>query len=133
MLSETVKRELEAERESVLALKKMLEAKLDALDKILAPTDPLELFGRQLKLSIPPAGNGSSSRQTGMRAYIKTALDANPLGLKSHEVASKVEGMGYLPKGKGSVKSLVYGELSRMTRKGILKRNGNKYFLPTVS
>lgn len=143
MLSQAVRKELEGELTQLRNRYKQIGEKIEALEKVLSPTDGFGFFktGETTANATSETPQGVQyfnveranprEQAKGLRWFMKTVLAKYPDGLKASDVVAKLMEMGYEKKGKTSLSAQVRGDLNRLRREEKIKRQGRKYVWPS--
>jgi hypothetical protein len=122
-LSFSTRRELRSERER-------LARQLAALDALLAEDDGPDFKASSSQaVSTPATSNGDSLAGVGLREGIRRVLAENP-GLTPKELTSALSSRGFQHTAKTPFGTRVGNEIWRMRKRGGLRVNRGKYFVP---
>jgi hypothetical protein len=126
MLSQAVRDELKAELDHLRAERERAIARFDS--KIAALEAILEDVPAQTTL---PLGDQrvASNGHAGFRDTVLGILKAYPSGLRSSDMAQKLEAVGFKPGGSSPLLRRVHGEMYRLMLAGRIQRRGHKYYL----
>lgn len=130
MLSQAVRDELKSELEHLRVERQRAisryDAKIAAIEAILGDVSPAQA-PLPLENARQTGSNGHDASQS-FRGTILSVVRGYPSGLRSGEIADKLEAIGFKPGGDSSLKSRVYGEVNRLYKAKRLDRRKGKYF-----
>ncbi len=125
----SLRAELITERTNLLKDRERIDARLSAIDILLADdvdseARPRRERGRPRKaitVTLPP-GSGKTAVVAGLRALLRVTLQPGQFA-KPADVIEAVQRKGFVATGKTPINFRVYNELKRMRREGELERD----------
>ena len=127
-LSQRVLKELQKELKDLQSVQDAAGARIAALEMVLV--NEAALKGR-LRLSASKLRPGGEQRGMSLRAHVLKALGELP-NRTPMDVTSHLEQIGFRVGGSTTLRERVAHEMSRLRRKGVIRRTGRQYELTTV-
>lgn len=133
MLSKEVRDAIEAELEHMKLRKRLVNEKLDArikaLEAVLAPVDdfaPQQQPLVSIDNRVAQVGPDGPLAGKGLREAMRTVLSSYPGGLRPADLAAKIEQLGFQSTGKLPIRTRVWSEIARLRKENRVNKRGKR-------